>query len=200
MTDDTVFKDTHITAIKQRTIIIETESARLLGGLVHSGIWIPMIQKLCFKHYTIADGRKWKPVSGDVLYNLVSYSSTAMQRLAYGRPYVEQWVDPIRIPFKNNASYLVIMSIGYITWGTYDSLTKQMSLRLADCEIQIPAEKLLAVNKVIDDAEDFMRGVPLAPYSTLELIKCDTEELVEAIPQRGSNRSKRAARGKGKRK
>ena len=186
-----------IAALNARTKMTRAESAKLLGSEVHGSIWYVLIERLCFNHRTVVDGSVIRPNSNDVRYNLITYSHVAMQRLSYGRPYVESWRDPMHAgPLVSNRTYLVIMSVGFITWGTYDSITKQMNLRLGDCEVQIPLSRLLAINTVIDDAQDFMRGVAIAPYAALENIKCSTTKVDMQVPGKRSKTNSKPSKSK----
>lgn len=178
----------------ERAKIVKAESAKILGSAVHGDLWIGTVQRLCHKHRTNVDGKFYKPNSSDVLYNLITYAHVQMQRLSYGRPYITEWKDPIHVAFNTKTKYLVMLSAGFITWGTYDNLTKMMSLRLGDCEVQVPAERLLAVNTAIDDGEDFLRGVPLLNYDGLSHIKCETVPLEIRIPKKPTNRKRKPKR------
>lgn len=140
------------------------------------------VEFLCRNYISSYDGKTAIPDYREVASNLLTYSFSAVQRLGVNPSYLADFQSVPEVPvLVNGQTYLVILSCGVVLDGKYDNLDESMVLHLADSEVRIKPNRLLAIHKTINDT-DFLRGIPRITYEGLSNVKCGYLFLEPAPP------------------
>lgn len=151
----------------------------------YSGLFHHKVLNLCDNMVELTDepGKFSIPNPADVLYNLVTYSHIALERLRYNEKYVTGWRTPDQVGMIDGRSYVVMLAVGYICPGVYDAIEKVMKLRINGSQLDIDPHRLLSIHATIDDGLDFLRGVPMLTYEALAKVTAGRIDYVHKRPR-----------------